>query len=161
MPRVVFDGPAPCSSVCCTTTERMRCRGGGWNLLAWITFAGGRRKLLGQGLRRIGGERDTNSLCSATATVSLTEAGLIITRSGDDVVLSWPASAVGFSLESAPSVQAPSWQPVLTAPAVQGSEIRITNAPSGGVRFYRLGDPKKAREVLPPETTRSKQQRWE
>ncbi|MDW8308316.1 MAG: LamG-like jellyroll fold domain-containing protein, partial [Verrucomicrobiales bacterium] len=54
-----------------------------------------------------------------------------------NVVLSWPATATGFTLESTTSLSAPSWSPAGT-PAQIGDRFYVTNVLSGSTRFYRL-----------------------
>lgn len=57
---------------------------------------------------------------------------LTLVRDGTDLLLAWPPSD-GWSLQSTPSLTAPSWQPV---PGVVGTSHRI--APSAPGAFYRL-----------------------
>jgi hypothetical protein len=58
---------------------------------------------------------------------------LAITRSGANLVISWPADATGFTLESAAALPASSWTAV---PGVTGNSVTIS--PAGAASFYRL-----------------------
>ena len=58
---------------------------------------------------------------------------ITIARTGNQVTLSWPASAAGYILHSADNLAAPSWVPV---PGVVGTSVTV-NASTGN-RFYRL-----------------------
>jgi hypothetical protein len=58
---------------------------------------------------------------------------LSVSRSRSEVTISWPATAVGFTLESAASLPASTWTPVS---GVQNNSITV-NA-STGTQFYRL-----------------------
>lgn len=62
---------------------------------------------------------------------------LTITRNGANVSIRWPASAVGFTLRSTPSLSAPSWMAVGGTPTQVGDQLEIIEAISG-TKFYRL-----------------------
>ena len=61
---------------------------------------------------------------------------LTVTREGDNVVISWPASATGYSLEYTTDFS--NWNPVLQSPTVIGDVNVVTNATDGNTVFYRL-----------------------
>lgn len=63
---------------------------------------------------------------------------LTITRSGDDVILTWPADATGFTLQSSTNLVTPFWTTVSPAPVVLNSLNTVTNPISRAGRFYRL-----------------------
>jgi hypothetical protein len=63
---------------------------------------------------------------------------LSVTRSGSNVVLSWPASIIGFSLETTPGLLPANWSPVSGTPIVTGGLNTVTIAPSGSSGYYRL-----------------------
>ena len=64
---------------------------------------------------------------------------LSITRPGNDIVLSWPASATGWVLQSTDQLSAAgSWANVPGSPALQGAQLAWTNTFPGGIRFFRL-----------------------
>ncbi|HOW68752.1 MAG TPA: hypothetical protein P5186_05665 [Candidatus Paceibacterota bacterium] len=65
-----------------------------------------------------------------------------ITRAGSTIMISWPVSATGFTLESTGSLApAPNWQPELTEPEVVGSENRVRLEIEGNTKFFRLRKP--------------------
>ncbi len=58
---------------------------------------------------------------------------------GGSVVLSWPATATGFILESAGSLEGtPNWTVVTNSPATSGGGLWVTNAVGGRAAFFRL-----------------------
>jgi hypothetical protein len=59
-----------------------------------------------------------------------------IRREGGNVVISWRASATGFTLQATDRLVPANWTTV--AHAVQGSENQAVIAPMGGSRFFRL-----------------------
>ncbi|HEX7619018.1 MAG TPA: choice-of-anchor tandem repeat GloVer-containing protein, partial [Verrucomicrobiae bacterium] len=64
---------------------------------------------------------------------------LTITRSGTNVIVTWPANAAGFALQSATNLVSPSvWSTNLPAPVVVNGQNTVTNAISGTRQFYRL-----------------------
>ncbi len=58
---------------------------------------------------------------------------LTVARSGGNLVISWPADATGFTLESSLAMPAASWTPVS---GVTGNSVTVT--PAGAAAFYRL-----------------------
>jgi hypothetical protein len=64
---------------------------------------------------------------------------LSLLRSGNNVVLAWPTSFAGFTLQSATnSIAAPSWATVTNLPAIANGLYMVTNATAGPLKFYRL-----------------------
>jgi uncharacterized repeat protein (TIGR03803 family) len=64
---------------------------------------------------------------------------LTIIRSGANVVVSWPANVVGFTLQSTTNLNSPIvWSPVSPAPTVVNGQYAVTNPISGTQKFYRL-----------------------
>jgi alpha-tubulin suppressor-like RCC1 family protein len=64
---------------------------------------------------------------------------LVVQASGENVALSWPLWAQGFTLRSTTNlVEENSWTPELTAPVIEGSQNRVIQTISGPVKFYRL-----------------------
>jgi len=63
---------------------------------------------------------------------------LAITAQNGNVVLSWPASAIGFAAESSTDLGANVWIPVSPPPIVIGDQNVITNFVTDGPVFYRL-----------------------
>ena len=64
---------------------------------------------------------------------------LSLLRSGNAIVLSWPTSFSGFTLQAATnSIAAPSWTTVTNVPALLNGQYLVTNNTSGTLKFYRL-----------------------
>jgi len=82
--------------------------------------------------------RSTAILRVATAQARLLQITAI--AEGTQLVLSWPTSAIPFSVQSTPSLAAPmTWTAAPGAPVAVSGQWRLTNAvPAGGGRFYRL-----------------------
>src|SRR5262249_6088572 len=56
---------------------------------------------------------------------------------GPQIILSWPASASNYVLESAGTVSGISWQRVTNAASLVGGQWQVTNSVAGSL-FYRL-----------------------
>jgi hypothetical protein len=79
---------------------------------------------------------------SFTLTVRLMQVTLRIERAGNTAVVSWPASAVGWTLQSTTNMALPgSWGNVLTTPSVVNDHFTVTNTVGESVLFYRLRRP--------------------
>ena len=65
---------------------------------------------------------------------------LRIAAANGQVVISWPAddTTAGFSLQTNPSVAAPSWSAVTNAPVVGGAQNTVTLPTGAQPAFYRL-----------------------
>jgi hypothetical protein len=63
---------------------------------------------------------------------------LAVTRSDNDIVIAWPTSAAGYSLEGSASLTSPNWLAVNAAITVVGSQSTVTLPISGQTQFYRL-----------------------
>jgi hypothetical protein len=68
---------------------------------------------------------------------------LSIELSGNNVILSWPASAAGFELQSTTALEgaATVWSPVSGEPVITGDEQSVTVGLSGATRYFRLHKP--------------------
>jgi uncharacterized repeat protein (TIGR03803 family) len=73
-------------------------------------------------------------------SISFPRPQLMITRSGSNVILSWPTSPFGFTLESTPSLAADErvWNTASPEPVVFGEENVVINPASSTLLFYRL-----------------------
>jgi murein DD-endopeptidase MepM/ murein hydrolase activator NlpD len=60
---------------------------------------------------------------------------------GNKIVLTWPAEAAGFGLESSTSLPGAVWSPVSPAPVIVSGKYTVTNTISGAANFYRLRKP--------------------
>ena len=63
---------------------------------------------------------------------------LLVSLSGTNVVISWAASYASLKLQYTPDLVPANWQPVLTAPVVNGNTYTVREALTGSRRFYRL-----------------------
>jgi uncharacterized repeat protein (TIGR03803 family) len=64
---------------------------------------------------------------------------LAITRSGANVILTWPTNAAGFALESTTNLVSPAvWNAVAPGPIITDGANSVTNPISGAQNFYRL-----------------------
>ena len=64
---------------------------------------------------------------------------LAISRSGTNVLVTWPTNFTGFTLQFATNLVSPGvWSTVSPAPSVIGGQYIVTNGNSGSRRFYRL-----------------------
>jgi alpha-L-fucosidase 2 len=63
---------------------------------------------------------------------------LTVVQDGGNVIISWPTSATGYSLEYTTDLTQNSWNPVLQLPAVIGDFNVVTNAADGDATLYRL-----------------------
>jgi len=65
---------------------------------------------------------------------------LTVSRSGNNFIISWPADATGFVLESTPNLRPPiAWTVVTNPPAVQsGGQMTVTVGTTNVSRFFRL-----------------------
>ncbi len=63
---------------------------------------------------------------------------LSITTAAGLPLLSWPTTAIGYSLETTPSLSPPAWIAVADPPAVLGKQYVVTNAWPDQTRFFRL-----------------------
>jgi uncharacterized repeat protein (TIGR03803 family) len=87
------------------------------------------------GSTQYGGEAYAGTLFS----LSVPGPQLTLTRAGADVVLSWPSDDIGFTLQSTPTLGASAiWSTNPPPPVVVNNRYTVTNAVSGGARFYRL-----------------------
>ena len=66
---------------------------------------------------------------------------LRILRDGANVTLAWPNPSNGFQLQESPSLTAPNWTDVGTAPGIVGAEKQVSQSIAPGARFYRLRRP--------------------
>ncbi len=87
-------------------------------------------------------DANANSLTAAFQNGTLTLAGLAwpklnTVQAGNSLVLSWPVSAGGFSVETAPALDG-KWTVVAGMPVVSGGNVTITIPLSTSTAFYRL-----------------------
>ncbi len=78
-----------------------------------------------------------SSSCGTIFSISFPAPTLTVSRSGTNVVLTWPASS-GLTLRSATELDASDWPTVSPNPVVINGQNVVTNPASGSRRFYRL-----------------------
>jgi hypothetical protein len=85
------------------------------------------------------------SYVNATVTVSpvviVTGPTLNISKPGDNLLITWPASATGFSLESTDDPASGVWTPVNATTITNGMDIIATVPASAARQFFRLHHP--------------------
>jgi hypothetical protein len=54
------------------------------------------------------------------------------------LLLSWPTNFTGFTLETATNLPPTSWTSNSILPAIVNGQYTVTNAITGGAKFYRL-----------------------
>jgi hypothetical protein len=57
---------------------------------------------------------------------------------GGNIVVSWPVTAAGYSLQSTTNLTSPIWSSVTNTPTLSGMRQYVTNSVSGTSCFYRL-----------------------
>ena len=87
---------------------------------------------------RIYNIRLTDAEISALATPPVQAPPLKILLSANGIVLSWPAAATGFNLETTVQLSPASWLPVANPPIGSGNDFTLTLPVESGARFYRL-----------------------
>ena len=77
--------------------------------------------------------------CFATYFVNPPLPPLTITRSGANIILTWPAADTGWTLQSSLNLASPTgWIPVSPAPIIINGQNSVTNSISGARKYYRL-----------------------
>ena len=76
---------------------------------------------------------------SVTAVLIGTLVSLHARSSGNELILSWPMNAIGFTLQSTLNLTFPAtWIDSTNAPATVGAQFTVTNTIVGSGQFYRL-----------------------
>jgi hypothetical protein len=63
---------------------------------------------------------------------------LSISISGANVLLSWPAAASSYQLQSTTSLSSPAWTPVTQTPTPNNDQLTVSLAATGAAQFFRL-----------------------
>jgi uncharacterized repeat protein (TIGR01451 family) len=97
-------------------------------------------------VRSIEPDLDSSDNTASVSTVVVTDAsrtlGIRLSPGGTNVVVSWPASPVGFTLEFLNVLSSSNfWAPVSTPPAFVNGRLAVTNRVDSEKRFYRLHRP--------------------
>ncbi len=85
----------------------------------------------------VGGNRITQVAAVSLTSYHLAPPSLSIERSGSNVILRWPASAAGFTLESKADLNTSTWSTVAGTPVIDSGFYKVT-VPATGTAFYRL-----------------------
>ena len=67
-----------------------------------------------------------------------TQPRIAVTRSGDNMIMSWPTYWVGYNLVSAPTVTSPTWGSMTPEPTMIGGRNIVTNTIGTDNQFFRL-----------------------
>jgi hypothetical protein len=91
----------------------------------------------------ISGSSFTNTIpASSVVTLfgqaAVTPPTLSASRTGNNLLLSWPTNASAFQLEFAPDLGHSGWTPVPGSPGNVGGQFVVTNAMTNRAGFYRL-----------------------
>jgi len=87
-----------------------------------------------------GGSENLGTVFALTLPVAASPQ-LTIILSGTNIVLTWPANAAGFTLQSTADLSSASWNPVSPAPVVVNGQNTVTNPIGGTQQFYELIQP--------------------
>ncbi len=71
----------------------------------------------------------------------VTSPTLTVAREGNSIVLTWPAAATGFDVQSTTTLSPPDWQSAGLTPIVEGEVQKATVTPGDAMRFFRLSHP--------------------
>jgi YVTN family beta-propeller protein len=82
---------------------------------------------------RMGIDRNANGILDGDEPPPI----LLSSISGNSVIISWPYDAVGYVLETAPTINSP-WTLVTNPVEIIGTRYVLTNSALEGARFYRL-----------------------
>jgi hypothetical protein len=80
---------------------------------------------------------DTGTIVGGWSLTLSVAVPIQIARVQSNMVVSWPASATNCSLQTSATFSNP-WSDVTNSPAFSGGRYYVTNAMTGGSRFYRL-----------------------
>ena len=96
------------------------------------------------GTAESGGSSDYGTVFSLPSGLSLplvsaSRPQLTIICSGNNVILTWPINATGFTLQATTNLVSPAvWSTVSPGPVVVNGQNAVTNVISGSQKFYRL-----------------------
>jgi uncharacterized repeat protein (TIGR03803 family) len=90
------------------------------------------------GTTLFGGSSDFGTVFSVVVPL-VTAPQLALAPAGPNIILTWPTSAPGFTLQSTTSLVPPAvWMPVSPAPTIIDGQFTVTNSASAAQQFYRL-----------------------
>jgi hypothetical protein len=79
-----------------------------------------------------------NQALSAAEIQKLSLPRLGIALASTDVILSWPATGLGFMVEMSEDLNSGLWSPVTQVPRIENSQTKLTVEAAPQRRFYRL-----------------------
>lgn len=120
--------------------------GGGLEIRVSVVISAGQYLTNQLNVTFAGADPDMSSNASSVITVlrgapPLEDPALEAIALGSTLELSWPASLTGFILETTPSLAAPNWSGVGSAPVTTNGKRRLTVSTVAGKGFYRLRQP--------------------
>ncbi len=75
----------------------------------------------------------------AKGNLSVSRVSLNLSRGGNQLVLSWPTNAVGFTLQSRSDLNSSAnWTDSTDSPVIVADQYFVTNSISAAAQFYRL-----------------------
>jgi hypothetical protein len=66
---------------------------------------------------------------------------LTITRSGSNVIISWPTNTTGFGLQQSSALGSPNWVGVSDPVSIVNARNQVSVTPTNHANFYRLKSP--------------------
>ena len=121
--------------------------------LSWFTIDGGGAAASSGGVYTLGGtigQPDAGRLSGGIYTLDGGFWGIVAAiqtpgapllsagRSGNNVIISWPASATGYGVEENSNLSLSTWYAVSQSAVTNGGQISVTVPASVGNKFYRL-----------------------
>jgi hypothetical protein len=86
-------------------------------------------------IRPCGPNADKNPLEECKPVTDITVSATV---TNSQFVITWPTQPDGFVLQETPSLTAPQWSPVVTAPEQQGDVYKVTIPIDANSKFFRL-----------------------
>jgi len=83
----------------------------------------------------------TNNLAAQTFQVSVPPAAMDMTRSGNNLIISWPSPPAGFVLQQISSLNGTNWVAATNTLVFTNGQNQVVLSPSTNSQFYRLKYP--------------------
>jgi hypothetical protein len=109
----------------------------------FYSYGGGQTPRVQDAYGTAGTQPTPNVELTVLDAIGYTRAGtprptLLVTRAGTNVVLAWPNSFPGFTLQCVTNITSTNWISVTNAQYLANGNYNVTNALAGPGRFYRL-----------------------
>jgi hypothetical protein len=98
-------------------------------------------ELLPSGWEAVGYDDVKDNYGARIVAVASAAPRLTITKSGNNVVISWPAASGNFTLESKADLNSTTWGTVGQTPTVNGVNLQVVLPIGSGNQFFRLKSP--------------------